>query len=161
DGVYSFTVDGIGTYTFAADGSWTFAPENNQLNPADASFRYRITDGDGDTDNATQTITVTDGDGPTGGDKATLEVDERDLDTASTGDLAAGSVNGSTPNDTGETDSDTLSFSAGSDALTTFTFGSTAGIGVSGLLGAPVITWVGAGTDTLIGRINGVDAIIV
>src|SRR5262249_22995992 len=94
------------------------------------------------------------------------EVEERDLDTASTGDndtgdLAPGSVTGSTPNDTGETDSGALTFSAGSDALTTFTFGATDDIEISGLLGSPTITWSSSGTDTLIGQINGVDAIIL
>ena len=129
----------------------------------DATFNYRITDGDGDTDEATQPITVTDGDDPTGGGQLALELEESDLDTASTGDddsgdLAPATTTGSTPNGTDETDSGLLSFSAGSDALTTFVFDNTAAISVSGLSGTPII-WVGQGTGTLIGQINGVDAI--
>ena len=114
-----FTVAGLGTYTFAANGAWTFDPVNNQVIPSDATFNYRITDGDGDTDEAEQPITVTDDGDPTGGDQLTLVVEERDLDTTQDpGDLAAGTTTGTTPADTGETDSGTLSFSAGSENLT-------------------------------------------
>ena len=42
--------------------------------------------------------------------------------------------------------------------MTTFAFDNTAAISVSGLSGSP-ITWIGQGTGTLIGQINGVDAI--
>ena len=54
-GVYQHS-NAFGTYTFKADGTWTFDPSVGD--PADASFDYRLTDGDGDTDEATQPITV-------------------------------------------------------------------------------------------------------
>ncbi|MCC6948564.1 MAG: VWA domain-containing protein [Bradyrhizobiaceae bacterium] len=141
-GFYEHT-NSFGTYTFNENGSWTFDPEPNQANPVDASFFYRLTDGDGDTDEAKQPITVVDGNGPSSDAKLTLVLKESDLDTAMTGDE----------------DSGTLTFTAGSDDLTGFTFGSTAGIVVQGLLGAPVITWSGDDTDTIVGQIDGVDAI--
>ena len=160
-GVFSFTV-GVGTYTFKADGTWTFDPALNESpNDVNASFNYRLTDGDGDTDDATQPITVTDGGDPTGGSSLTLDLEELDLDTTPLpdgSDLAVGTATGSTSGGAAETDSGSLSFSAGSDALTAFVFDNTAGISVSGLSGAQ-ITWVGQGTGTLIGQINGVDAI--
>ena len=161
-GVFSFTV-GAGTYTFKADGSWTFDPSNNLASPTSATFNYRITDGDNDTDEATQPINVIDGNNPAGGGQLALDLQESDLDTASTGDddsgdLAPATTTGSTPSGPDETDSGTLSFTAGSDALTTFVFDNTAVISVSGLSGAQ-IAWAGEGTGTLIGRINGVDAI--
>src|SRR3546814_1265669 len=55
-GEYQFIVAGVGTYTFKADGSWTFTPAasvDNSSGDVDASFDYRLTDGDGDTEEAT------------------------------------------------------------------------------------------------------------
>ena len=117
-GVYSFTV-GAGTYTFKADGSWTFDPVLNQdQDPTNvtASFNYRITDGDGDTDQATQPITVIDGTAAANAAAITLAVDEAALNTAG--------ATGSNPSLTTEIASlPTLSFAAGSDNLVTFRFG--------------------------------------
>jgi len=60
DGSYLFTENNVGTYTFKADGTWTFTSVANVSGNTDASFSYRITDGDGDTDEALQPILVTD-----------------------------------------------------------------------------------------------------
>src|SRR3546814_1101633 len=67
-GEYQFIVAGVVTYTFKADGSWTFTPAasvDNSSGDVDASFDYRLTDGDGDTDEATQPIWIEDGADPT------------------------------------------------------------------------------------------------
>jgi hypothetical protein len=152
-GVYVFAVAGIGIYSFQANGAWTFDPVLNQSDhPVDASFGYRLTDGDADTDEATQPISVIDGDNPTGGQLG-LSVEEPDLDSTGDGDI------GSTAGDPGETASGTLSFTAGSDDITDFTFGETEGIQVQGLLDSPSIIWTGEGSDTLIGQIDGVNVI--
>ncbi|PWK76757.1 DUF5801 repeats-in-toxin domain-containing protein [Aminobacter sp. AP02] len=51
---------GQGTYSIAGDGAWSFDPNINASNSdQNVSFIYRITDGDGDISEATQTITVT------------------------------------------------------------------------------------------------------
>jgi hypothetical protein len=152
-GVYSFVVAGIGTYTFQANGAWTFDPVLNQNpHPVDASFSYRLTDGDGDFDDATQPISVLDGADPTGG-KLGLAVEEPDLDTTLDGDT------GTTSAGTDETDSGSLSFTAGSDDVTDFEFAETGGIVVQGLLGDPTVTWTVDITGALIGKIDGIDAI--
>ena len=93
-----------------------------------------------------------DGADPTGGQLG-LAVEEPDLDITADGDT------GSTASETAETSSGSLSFTAGSDDVTDFTFGETEGIQVQGLLGAPSIVWTGEGSDTLIGQIDGVDVI--
>ena len=160
-GVYQHS-NALGAYTFQANGAWTFDPADDVDDPADASFDYRLTDGDGDFDEATQPITVVEGGDPVGGGKLELALEEPDLDLVEDdADLAAGTTTGSTPEGADETDSGTLPFFAGADDLTTFAFGATGGIVVQGLLGSPVITWTGAGTDTIVGKIDGVDAIIL
>lgn len=48
-----------GTYTFKGDGPWTFDPrENASTGDQKGSFKYRITDGDGDTSEAVQTVKI-------------------------------------------------------------------------------------------------------
>ncbi|HEX4893016.1 MAG TPA: hypothetical protein VFV47_06975, partial [Hyphomicrobiaceae bacterium] len=124
--VTSFTVDGVttpvplagvatysnanGTYTMTSAGVWTFDPKPNLTNPANASFSYTITDSDGDQDTAVQPITITDGAGPTGGDSVSLLVDDQGL------------PDGSAQNAALLTDSGAVTFTAGSDALTSFVF---------------------------------------
>lgn len=147
-GIFTFPTD-VGVFTFQADGTWTFTAATNLDNllvPVDASFSYRLTDGDGDFDDATQPISVVDGADPTGGQLGLLVL-EPDLD------------GGTTPGGTGEVISGLLSFTAGSDDITSFEFGDTSGIVIQGLLGSPAIEWVGEGTDTIIGKINGSPAI--
>ncbi len=80
------------------------------MTPVDASFTYTITDGDGDRSSAVQPIEVTDGAGPSGGDTASLSVDDQNL------------ADGSTPGSL--TSSDTISFTAGSDPIATIAFSS-------------------------------------
>ncbi|WP_346064029.1 retention module-containing protein, partial [Halomonas salifodinae] len=58
-GDFGFSVTGVGDYVFNADGSWSFTPADsvdNSSGDVDASFSYRITDGDGDTDEASKAI---------------------------------------------------------------------------------------------------------
>ena len=109
-GVYSFTVPNLGVYTFAANGAWTFNPNSNLNNPSgvDASFTYRLTDGDGDFDDAVQPITVTDGNNPTAG-AITVALDEEAINSI-----------GSNPSSGAEQDIDNLPFTAGSDDIVSF-----------------------------------------
>ena len=56
---------GQGTYVFQTSGAWTFDPiVNASVSSQNGSFSYRITDGDGDTSVATQTVTITNVDSP-------------------------------------------------------------------------------------------------
>lgn len=113
----------LGTYTFDAAGNWTFDPNTNLNNAAgaNASFQYEIEDGDGDTATASKFITVTDGTNPSVGAPVTLQVNEAALSTAG--------ATGSNPGLTTEVDNaPTLSFTAGSDNITTFAFDGTAGL---------------------------------
>ena len=115
-GVYQFATSN-GTYTFTADGTWTFDPNTNLNNASglNAGFTYQITDGDGDTSTALQPITVTDGTVAATPAAVTLDVDESALSTAG--------ATGSHPLLTTETDSaPSLTFTAGSDNLTSFAF---------------------------------------
>ena len=49
-----------GTYTFQANGTWTFDPAVNPSNSdTTGNFTYQITDGDGDTSTALQTVNIT------------------------------------------------------------------------------------------------------
>ncbi|MBR1200957.1 VCBS domain-containing protein, partial [Bradyrhizobium sp. AUGA SZCCT0158] len=112
-----------GTYTFQADGTWSFDPNANLNNASgiSADFTYRITDSDGDTSTATQAITINDGAVAATPVAVTLELDEAALFTAG--------ATGSNPGLTSEVDSTpSLSFTAGSDNLTSFAFISTSGL---------------------------------
>ena len=125
-----------GDYTFKADGTWTFDPHaglNQSGGPVDASFTYTLTDGDGDHDTATKTILIDDGANPTGGDTLALTVDD--------GALPDGNNSASTA----EVDSGALTFTAGSDALTTFAFGTD----LSSLGGG--LTWTRVDANTITG----------
>ena len=154
-GVFQFS-NSVGVYTFTAAGAWTFNPNNNLNNASgiDASFSYRLTDNDGDTDEATQPITVTDGAGPAATKNATITVDEEGLGTAN--------ATGTNPAATSETSNDTVTFQAGSDAITSVVFGSTAGItvDVNGVPGADIV-WSANGANQIIGTIGGITAITI
>ncbi|WP_153039321.1 hypothetical protein, partial [Pseudovibrio axinellae] len=93
-----------------------------------------------DTASDTHTITITDGADPTPPDNLPgeaasliLTVSEAALDTVQDqNDLASASVTGSDPNSDAETDvSSTLTFTAGSDALTSFAFADPSAITIS------------------------------
>ena len=112
-----------GTYVFQANGTWTFDPNANLNNAAgiSAGFTYQITDGDGDPSTATQAITINDGAVAATPAPVTLELNEAALSTAG--------ATGSNPSLTSEVDNTpALSFTAGSDNLTSFAFTSTAGL---------------------------------
>ncbi|MCA0278190.1 MAG: DUF5801 domain-containing protein [Proteobacteria bacterium] len=159
-----------GTYTFQSNGAWTFTPvaSLNNAEGVSAGFIYVITDGDGDTSSATQPITITDGAGPSlVGEGLSLEVKESDLDLIKNpNDLAAGAVNGTNPNGAGETNSGTLTFQAGSDALVSFAFADPAlvanTITVTDEANNPVaVSWSINADGQLVGTIGGAVAIIV
>ena len=106
-----------GTYVFQANGTWTFDPNANLNNASgiSAGFTYQITDGDGDTSTATQAITVNDGAVAATPAPVTLDLNEAALSTAG--------ATGSNPSLTSEVDNTpALSFTAGSDNLTSFAF---------------------------------------
>ncbi|ALR20436.1 beta strand repeat-containing protein [Sphingobium baderi] len=110
---------GLGTLTVNANGTWSFVSSNNldnDLNPS-LSFTVKVTDADGDVAQDTQTIAIADGAGPAAGGPLTLALDDQNL------------ADGTTP---GNPDfaSGTVSFTAGSDALTGFAFA--AGTGALG-----------------------------
>ena len=129
-----------GTLTVNADGTWSFVSASGQTQPVSISFTIAGEDADGDATSDALTINITDGAGPEGGDQIALEVDD---DALPAGTNAAS---------TDEQVSDTLSFTAGSDALTTFEFGDQASLAS---LNGP-LNWVRV-NDTLIeGREGGV-----
>ncbi|MCY7338414.1 MAG: Ig-like domain-containing protein, partial [Sphingomonas bacterium] len=162
-GVYQFTKAGVGVYTIKADGTWTFDPATNQSNnvtPVDAGFSYRITDGDTDISEAVQPINVTDGANPGAGGNVALTLAEAALDITQGGsDLAAGSVNGSNPSSTAETQvvlaASGLHFSAGSDAITSVAFSLASAPIVSGLEPGYSISWAINGSGQMVGSLIG------
>ena len=112
-----------GTYTFQANGTWTFDPNANLNNASgiSAGFTYQITDGDGDTSTATQAITINDGAVAATPAPVTLDLNEAALSTAG--------ATGSNPSLTSEVDNTpALSFTAGSDNLTSFAFSGIGGL---------------------------------
>ncbi len=122
-------VQPTGTLTVNADGSFSFLATGNQnqnLAPS-ATFTLSAVDGDGDPTSDSLTITIDDGADPAGGDTLALTVNEAAIDGI-----------GRTPASDDETDSGTLSFTAGSDTLGNFAF-----TGVGGL----VTTLDGVGID--------------
>ena len=159
-GVYQFT-DAAGVYTISAAGAWTFDPALNQANgttPTDASFYYKLLDGDGDTSTAVQPINVTDGANPGAGGTVNLSVTEGALDTTKDpNDLAAGTATGSNPGSTGETQvvapASGLHFTAGSDDLTSVAFAASQSITVTGLQAGYTIAWSVDGSGQLVGTL--------
>ncbi|AMK22831.1 MULTISPECIES: Ig-like domain-containing protein [unclassified Sphingobium] len=103
-----------GAYTFTAAGAWTFNPSTNLNNASgvSAGFSYVITDGDGDQSTAVQPITVTDGADPSASGPVSLTLDDQNL---------AGGTSSGNPDST----SGTITFTPGSDAITSIVFGGT------------------------------------
>ncbi len=160
-----------GTLTVNPDGSYSFTAANNLDNHSlqQQSFTLTATDSDGDTTSDSHTISITDGTSPKPpqdlpGETVDLilTVNEAALDTTKDQeDLAAGNTEGSNPTGTGETDiSSTLTFTAGSDDLTSFAFGNPAGITITNGAATLNVSWTLA-NGQLIGSVNGSPAIIL
>ena len=137
--------------TDAAGADWSFDPALDVDNTGgDPSFNFvaTVTDTDGDEATANHTVTVTDGADPTGGDTMTLSLDEDDL------------ANGS--DTTGPTMvSDTLSFTAGADAITSVKFSTDLSLLITDgdtLTASPVgdIAWVRVTDTQITGSVGGV-----
>ncbi|PTL88532.1 hypothetical protein C6W88_21245, partial [Halomonas litopenaei] len=119
-----------GTLTVGRDGSWTFDANDNQVQNSTGSpsidFTIATEDSDGDTATDSHTVTITDGSGPsvsvTGSDPASTQASLA-LDDAETEGAAS------------DTDVASLTFTAGSDAITSIVFGDIDGIQVDGLNG--------------------------
>lgn len=126
---------GKGTLTVLANGTWTFQAVNNLDNDLahQINFTLKTTDADNDVATDPHTITINDGAAPTGGDTLTLEVDDDAL------------PDGNNAVSTDEQDSGTLTFTAGSDALTSFAFAPG-----TGTLGAG-LTWTRVNDTTIEG----------
>ncbi|UZW55458.1 Ig-like domain-containing protein [Sphingobium sp. JS3065] len=123
----------FGAYTFTAAGAWTFNPSTNLNNASgvSAGFSYVITDGDGDQSTAVQPITVTDGAIPTASGPISLALDDQNL---------AGGTSAGNPDSTGGT----ITFTPGSDAITSIVFG-----GIGGLTGD--LTWLRVSDNQITG----------
>lgn len=144
-----------GVYTITATGAWTFNPNTNLNNASgiSASFSYRLTDADGDISEAVQPITVTDGAVPQATKNASIIVNEEGLANGN----ATGSVNNNSENG-----SDTVTFQAGSDNITTIAFGDVTNLtaDVNGVVGND-ISWTRVSATQITGSIGGVLAITI
>ena len=130
-----------GVYTIDAAGAWTFQPAANQSQvgdvPAEAGFDYVITDGDGDTSSATQRILVTDGADPVAGPDIVLALHDETL------------ADGTAPaSPQPPSDSDSITFTPGSDGIATIQFGATSGLAAN-------FTWTSVNGTTVQGYDNG------
>ncbi|WP_160727809.1 beta strand repeat-containing protein [Qipengyuania vulgaris] len=136
DGSDATLMTANGTYTIDMDGNWTFDP-NPGLDQSSgaivADFSYTLTDGDGDTDTATQPIRILDGTGPNDPEAVSLTVDDQNL------------ADGSTPAGP-DSDSETINFVPGSDPFESIVFGDTSGLD-GGLTWARVDDFTITGSD--------------
>ncbi|PTL88552.1 hypothetical protein C6W88_21195, partial [Halomonas litopenaei] len=142
------------TLTVGRDGSWTFEANDNQVQNSTGSpsidFTIATVDSDGDTATDSHTVTITDGTGPsvsvTGSDPASTQASLA-LDDAETEGAAS------------DTDVASLTFTAGSDAITSIVFGDIDGIQVDGLNGE--LIWSTNNAGELEGRTEaGGDAVL-
>ena len=144
-GVYEH-VTANGTYTIDAEGNWTFVASNGLAPGSVGTFEYRLTDGDGDAVEATQTITILDGAAPQVGGAIALQVDEDDLSDGS--DTTPESLS----------DADSLTFTAGADDLTSIVFSndlSTLTADGDTNTAAGDISWVRVDDTTIEGSVDG------
>ncbi|MBY5970471.1 VCBS domain-containing protein [Halomonas denitrificans] len=150
-----------GTLTVGRDGSWTFEANNNldQAESPSVNFTIETVDSDGDTASDSHTVTITDGTGPTvtvtsGDDDPATESLDLTLDEV-------GTIGGA------EQDSGVLTFTAGSDNLTSFRFaniatdGSVSGITTAGLEPGQTLVWTANANGQLEGRLGGSTAVAV
>ena len=124
------TISGLyGTLTLLADGSYIYASTPNAVPLVGASdvFVYTIKDGDGDLATTTLTINLSDS-GLTAPDDQGVRVYESALDLLQDGaDLVPGTVTGSLPGSSGETDADNQLSASGVGPLTYALVGDAAG----------------------------------
>lgn len=136
---------GLGLLTFNADGTWSFvAATNLDHSEGDPQLSFQLIKIDGDLDeaDATHSITIVDGDGPTpGGDEG----------VGSSVDLVTSDIDLRT--NVVSDDSNTLTFTAGSDNITGFEFGETDAITLAGLDGT--LTWAMNVDGDLVGSLDG------
>ncbi len=127
----------------ATDGTWTFNPNTGLNNPTgvDVTFSVKITDNDGDVASANHTITITDGTNPGNANAITLTTNEANIDADAT---------------------QTLTFTKGSDALTSMVFGDITGL-ITDTNGDTEagndVTWTRTSDTVITGTIGGVTAI--
>ncbi|WP_438958836.1 retention module-containing protein [Porticoccus sp.] len=141
---------GKGTLTVNSNGTWTFAAADDLDNDSAQSvdFSVQITDADGDVDSDNHSISITDGTGPSVTGTADMTVDEDDL------------VDGTDQTKESLSDADTLTFTAGSDAIDSIVFGATDALTINGLNAGDSITWTPSdGGRTLTGSIDGTDVL--
>ncbi|WP_221621193.1 Ig-like domain-containing protein [Halomonas sp. YLB-10] len=145
DATVSFTTN-EGTLTVGRDGSWTFEAKDNldQDNSPSIDFTITTEDSDGDTATDSHTVTITDGTGPS--------VSVTDSDPAST-QASVALDDAETEGTASDTDVASLTFTAGSDAITSIGFGDTDGIQVTGLNGE--LIWRTNDAGELEGRVEG------
>ncbi len=144
---------GKGTLTVDEDNTWTFVSNDNLDNDFNQNIQFtvKVTDGDGDVDTDSQTIKISDGDGPSVGGAVSLAVAEAALNPDGTDSSSNAEIDDTV---------NTLTFTAGSDDISKFMFGSTKGIKIGGLDETQDVTWTASnGGQTLTGSVDGVDAI--
>ncbi|MDN3524811.1 Ig-like domain-containing protein [Halomonas sabkhae] len=134
-----------GELTVNADQTWSFTANTNQDQTSNPSLGFRIQaeDADEDTDGDTLTITITDGADPTPGDGST---------NSSTASLAVDDAE--TDGTASSTDTGTIAFTAGSDDLTSFAFGTTNPT-VTGLASGESLTWSTNSSGQRVASLNG------
>ncbi|RJF93455.1 beta strand repeat-containing protein [Sphingomonas cavernae] len=131
---YSQAVDiGHGAIRVKADGSYSFTADASVNGAGAASAVFTVTDGDNDTDTGTVSFTVTDGAGPAAGAPITLTLDDQNL------------ADGSTPAGP-DSDTDSIVFTPGSDAIASIAFGAS----VAGLGGG--LTWTRVSDTQIVGK---------
>ncbi|MDO9362489.1 MAG: VCBS domain-containing protein, partial [Sphingopyxis sp.] len=133
----TLTVNANGTFSFAAAGN-----QNNAANPS-ASFTLSAVDRDGDPTSDSLTIAITDGANPVSATPITLTVSEAAL------------ADGSNPFSPDEVATGSLSFTAGSDALSGFAFSGVAGLATNlDGVGTDIIWTLAPGGQTITGSLT-------
>ncbi|MBZ9977978.1 beta strand repeat-containing protein, partial [Mesorhizobium sp. BR-1-1-10] len=135
---YSQSIDiGAGTIQVKADGAYSFTADASVDNSGGAvavNATYTVTDGDHDTSTANIAFTITDGAGPTAGAPITLALDDQNLSDGST-PLGPDSA------------SNSITFTPGSDAITSVVFGTDLGG-----LNTANLTWTRVSDTQVVGK---------